>query len=116
VDVAGGVLNFTRQTTELRGSLQDASGGPAPDYTVIVFPAEERLWLPGARRITATRPSTDGRFRLAGLPPGDYRIVAVTDVDPGQWFDAAFLRQLAAASLSISLAPGEKKEQALRVK
>jgi uncharacterized protein (DUF2141 family) len=115
-DVTGVAVTYSRDTTELSGSLQDANGGPAPEYTVIVFSTDERFWLPNARRVSAVRPGTDGRFKFAGLPPGDYRLAAVTDIEPGQWFDPAFLKPLLAASVQVSLAGGEKKEQTLRVR
>jgi hypothetical protein len=42
-------------------------------------------------------------------------LVAVTDVEPGEWFDPDFLEQLAAASMRITLSDGEKKTQDLRL-
>jgi hypothetical protein len=115
-DVTGGVLTLTTKTAELGGVLQDATGQPAPGFTVIAFSSDERFWLPQSRRIQAARPATDGRFALRNLPPGDYRLAAVTDVEPGQWFDPAFLRQLAGASVLVTLGDGEKKQQDLRVR
>jgi hypothetical protein len=72
--------------------------------------------MPGARRIQATRPATDGRFSFRSLPAGDYRLVAVTDIETGQWFDPAFLRPLLGASIGITLAEGEQKIQDIRIK
>ena len=48
------------------------------------------------------------------MPPGEYRLVAVDDVEPGQWFDPAFLKELIGASMPVSLAPGEKRTQDIR--
>ena len=49
------------------------------------------------------------------LPPGDYRVTAVTDVEQGEWFDPTFLQQLVSVSVPFSLAPGQKHTQDLRV-
>ncbi|MFI5177601.1 MAG: hypothetical protein ACHQO8_03510, partial [Vicinamibacterales bacterium] len=114
-DVSGAVLTFTDKTQELSGTLVDSSGRPTSDYTIIVFPSDKSFWLPQARRIQSARPSTDGKYSVRGLPPGDYRLIAVTDVDPGEWYDPAFLSQLLPASMPISLAAGEKKSQDLRL-
>ena len=40
---------------------------------------------------------------------------AVTDVEPGEWYDPAFLSQIVGASVPISLAPGEKKTQDIKL-
>jgi hypothetical protein len=115
-DVAGGVLTFSTQTTELSGTLQDATGQPAPGYTVIAFSSDERFWLPQSRRVQAARPATDGRFVMRNLPPGEYRLAAVTDVEPGQWFDPEFLRQLLSASTPVRISEAGKTVQDLRVR
>ena len=99
---------------ELSWLAQDATGKPVTDYTLVVFPADTRYWLPQARRIQATRPATDGRFLFTNLPAGDYRLVAVVDPEPGQWFDPAFLRQLLPGSMAVTLAKGEKRTQDMR--
>jgi hypothetical protein len=115
-DVAGGVVTMTSRSTELTGRLQESSGAPASDYTIVVFAADSRFWTPGSRRIQATRPANDGRFAVRSLPPGDYRIVAVTDVENGEWFDPAFLRPLMGASMAITLAEGQRKTQDLQIR
>ncbi|MCC7007236.1 MAG: carboxypeptidase regulatory-like domain-containing protein [Acidobacteria bacterium] len=114
-DVTSAVLTFTDRTQELSGMIQDVSGRPTADYTIIVFPSDRRYWTAQSRRITSTQPGTDGRFAIRGLPPGDYRLTAVTDVEPGEWYDPSFLAQLAPASVGVSLADGEKKTQDIRL-
>jgi hypothetical protein len=52
---------------------------------------------------------------MQGLPPGDYRMIAVDDVESGQWFDPALLRQLASAAMALTLGDGERKVQDIRV-
>jgi uncharacterized protein (DUF2141 family) len=108
-------LTFTDRTQELSGTIQDAAGRPTSDFTIIVFTPDTRYWLPQARRIASTRPGTDGRFVFRGLPPGDYRLTAVTDVEPGEWYDPAFLTQLNAVSIPVAVAEGEKKVQDIRL-
>ena len=95
--------------------IQDASGRATSDFTIIVFPADSRFWLPQARRILSSRPGTDGRFSFRNLPAGDYRLTAVTDVEPGEWYDPAFLAQLQQVSIPVAIAEGEKKVQDIRL-
>ena len=114
-DVTGAVLTFVDRTQELSGMIQDTQGKPTADFTIIVFPSDNRFWQPQSRRIMATRPGTDGRFTFRNLPPGDYRLTAVTDVEPGEWFNPDFLSQLGTASIPVSLAEGERKVQDIRL-
>jgi protocatechuate 3,4-dioxygenase beta subunit len=114
-NVTGAVVRFTDRQTELTGTLQDRRGQPTADYTIIVFPADRRYWVGQARRIQSGRPGTDGRFTFSNLPPGDYRITAVPDPEPGIWYDPAFLEELESVSIRVSLADGEMKTQDLRI-
>lgn len=114
-DVGGIALTFSDRSTELTGDLLDAAGKPVSDYFIIVYAADRKFWTPSSRRIQSLRPATDGRFRVANLPPGDYLIAAVTDVEQGEWYDPSFLAQLVDASTKITLAEGEKKVQSLKI-
>lgn len=108
-------VTFTDATQEIGGTLQDATGRPAPDYTIIVFAENNRFWTTPSRRIRSARPGTDGRFAVTNLPPGEYRIAAVVDVAPNEVNDPAFLEQLVPASVKVTLGEGEKKTQDLRI-
>lgn len=114
-NVAGAVVTFTDVTQSVSGALQDASGRPAPDYTIVVFAADPAYWQPRARRVRTSRPGTDGRFAIEGLPAGSYRMAAVTDMSDEDAFDPAFLEQLVPASFSFTLAEGERKVQDMRL-
>jgi hypothetical protein len=109
------VVTFSDAAAELSGTLETTAGAPVSDVFVIAFGAERRFWGPGARRVKAVRPGVDGRYAIAGLPPGDYLIAAVTDVDADEWQDPAFLDRLVPAAVKISIAEGEKKVQDLRL-
>jgi protocatechuate 3,4-dioxygenase beta subunit len=112
---SAGVITFTDRQSQLTGTITNQRGQPAPEQTLILYPADERLWVPQSRRIRSTRPSTDGVFTFTGLPPGDYKLVAMVDVETGAWFDPAFLQQIDAASTRISINDGEKKVQNLQI-
>jgi hypothetical protein len=112
---ADGLVTLTTKTTELSGTVQDAAGQPASAVTVIVFPSDERFWAPESRRIQGVRPATDGRYQVRNLPPGDYRLAVVSDVEPGRWFDPAFLRQLG-GFVTLTLGQGGRAVQDFRAK
>lgn len=113
--VNGAAVTFTDRRSELTGTVTDDRSQPVFDYTLIVYPADARYRVQQSRRIRTTRPATDGRFSFTDLPAGEYRLAPVLDPEPGSWFDPAFLQELDAAALHVSIAEGEKKEQNLRV-
>jgi hypothetical protein len=113
--VKGVVMTLSDKRTEIAGSLQTPTGQPATAYFVVAFPADRALWKAGARRLKSTRPGTDGRFSFADLPAGTYLLAALTDLDPNDWQDAAFLEQVAPAGVTVILGEGEKKTQDLKI-
>lgn len=120
-DLSGATLIFSERHASLSGTLQDASGRPVPDLTVVVVPADSALWRPDSRRVRTARPATDGAFTFADLVPGDYLLAALTDFDPADLrndagtVDPAFAQQLLAASIKVTVGDGEEKRQDVRV-
>jgi hypothetical protein len=115
VEVPSVIVTLTERRTELAGLLQTASGTPASDVFIIAFAADRKQWGPLGRRVQAVRPGVDGRYLIKDLPPGDYMIAAVTDIDQDEWKDPAFLERLLPASARIAIGEGEKKVQDLRI-
>ena len=75
--INGAVITFVDRQSELTGTIVNERAQPVPDYTLIVYPADQRFWAPQSRRIQSARPATDGRFTFRNLPAGDYRLVPV---------------------------------------
>jgi protocatechuate 3,4-dioxygenase beta subunit len=114
-DVSGIVLTYTDRRTELTGLLQSATGLPATEYFIVAFPVDRALWQPGSRRFKSTRPDTDGRFTVTEVPAGTYHLAALTDFEPADFEDHAFLAELAAHALTITVRAGERNVQDVRV-
>jgi len=114
-DVGNIAITFADRMASLSGTVLQSDGTPAAGVTVILFPEDRRYWMPHARRIQAARPTTDGAFRLADLPPGDYRLATVVDPEPDIWFDPDYLGQLLAASIPVRLGEGEARVQDVRI-
>jgi hypothetical protein len=106
---------FTDNASELSGRLVTPSGAAISDVFIIAFAADRSQWGRETRRVQAVRPDNNGRFVFTGLPPGEYLLGAVTDIDQGEWQDVAFLERLAAVSAKVSIAEGEKKTQDIRI-
>jgi hypothetical protein len=65
--------------------------------------------------VQQARPASDGRYRVTGLPPGEYYISAATDVEEGELYESSFLNLLVTGAFKITLGDGEKKVQDLRL-
>lgn len=109
-------LEFRDRIGAIDGVLLDAAGRPAPEYFVLAFPVEREAWTTVSRRITpAVRPATDGRFVVTGLPPGDYFLAVVTEVDSEEAADARFLDTLIPMALRVRVPEGATVRQDLRI-
>lgn len=113
--IGGITITMTDRQSELAGFVVDGSYQPAVEYTIVIFPADQRYWGSSTRRVRTVRPATDGRYMISNLPPGDYRIAPVLDLEPGATADPSFLQQLESGSIRVTLQPGEKKVQDVRV-
>jgi hypothetical protein len=82
---------------------------------VFVFSADRAFWTDGSRRIKAVRANANGVYSITGLPPGDYRLCALTEFDAALQYDPPYLEQFFSASLPILLGENERKKQDLRI-
>ncbi len=114
-DTIEATVTFTDRRSELHGTLTTASGQPASEFTVVVYPVNREFWRPGARRIRSVRPASDGAFSVMDLPAGDYLVAAVTDAEPDEWQQPSFLEQLVSASVKVSIAEGQRTRQDLQI-
>ena len=113
--VLDATITFTDRLAQVSGTMRDGPAGGASRTTPSwLFPAEPSLWVPQSRRIQGVRPAADGAYLVRNLPSGNYLIAAVTDVEPGEWFDPAFLQRLVPAAVRITIADGEQKMQDVR--
>ena len=115
-NLAGINVTLTSRRAEVAGTVSNAAGAPAPDHTMLLFPADRRMWLPQSRRIHLVQVGPDGRYAIRGLPAGEYRLAALLDPEPGREFDPEFLAQVLATSIAVQLAAGETRALDVRVK
>jgi hypothetical protein len=117
------------RAVELDGHVPDRAHGPADrslgparrprrptfEYAVVAFPADERYWRPGSRRIRIAQPDTDGQYALCGLPAGDY-FVAAADIGADEATDPATLAGLRQNAPRVAIGDGEKRALELKVR
>ena len=109
------VAVFADRASELSGVVTDARGTPVGDVPVVAFAADRSAWFPDSRRIASVQTDQHGRYSILNLPPGDYRVVAASDLEPGEWFDPAVLDRLLPLATSVAIADFEQKILSLSI-
>jgi protocatechuate 3,4-dioxygenase beta subunit len=87
--------------SQIDGVVQDAQKHPAPGSMVTLLRdpiIAERYDL---NRITTT--DQNGRFSLKGIPPGEYKVYAWEDIEPGAHTDPEFLKPHEGKATKLSL-------------
>jgi len=114
-DHSGAVITLTDKAAELSGSITDGSGGPIAALQILLFPTDRAEWRTNSRRMRGTaRSNAEGTYRFTGVRPGEYFLAVVTELEPGDWGDPAFMEQVAALAIKLVFTEGEKKVQNLR--
>jgi hypothetical protein len=113
--VEGFEVVLSRKRTELSGQISGELGAPETDATVVVFSEDPARWGFATRYVRTARPNQDGRYTLRGMPPHDYLVVAVKDLEPGQAQDPEFLDSIRPHSERVSLGENETRVQDLKV-
>jgi len=108
-------VTYTDKPTSLTGVFQDRGGRASTQYYILVFSSDRKHWTPGSRRVRMTRPSTDGAFSVKGLPPGEYFLAALADLETGEWNDPTLLEELVKSSAKVTLRDGEETKQDFRI-
>jgi hypothetical protein len=109
------LITYTDRRSALSGTLQQASGAPSSDVFVIAYTTDRRLWTQSSRRVQAVRPDVAGRYFFGDLPPGEYHLAVVTDIDADEWLEPGFLERLLGSSLRVTIGEGEQHHQSLRI-
>lgn len=114
-DISGLEIELTNKLTAITGLVTNARGQAVKDYTAIAFSQDRDKWKTGGRYQGAGRPDQDGRFKIGGLPPGDYYIIAVDKIEQGQSTDPDFLEAIRTKATAVSIHEGETRTVDLRI-
>ncbi|HZR24464.1 MAG TPA: carboxypeptidase regulatory-like domain-containing protein [Vicinamibacterales bacterium] len=108
-------VTFTDKLSEITGTVTDSQGNPVPDFTVLAFSTDPSLWRAQSRQIMTARPDQTGKYRIRGLPPGDYYLATVDPTEQGEWFEPAYLDEHRAGASRIAISEGDSKTHDFKV-
>jgi hypothetical protein len=109
------MIAVTDKATTITGAVVDEREQALTDFTVIAFPSDSTLWRSQSRFIQAVRPDKDGIYTIRGLPPGEYLLRAIDDIDQGEWYDPDLLQTLRAGATRVLLQESDTKSQDLKI-
>jgi protocatechuate 3,4-dioxygenase beta subunit len=92
---------LSRESGGVDGVAVDAEGKPLAGATVVLVPE------PGLRRrydlFRDAATDQNGRFEFKTVPPGEYKLFAWDDVEPGVWHDPDFLKNFEKQGRPVSV-------------
>jgi hypothetical protein len=103
------VVTLTNASSAVAGTVTETGTVGA---AVIAFPVERDRWINygfNPTRLKSVLASQDGRFRVDGLPAGDYYLVAVPADQERGWIDPEFLNARAGRATRIHLDGSDSK-------
>jgi hypothetical protein len=100
-------IELTNRATETTGLVTDPRGEPVKDYAVVIFARNRQKWDSPSRSVRTARSDQDGRFKIGGLPSGEYFAYAVDFIEPGQEHDPEFLDRIQTLATRFTLGDGD---------
>lgn len=102
-------VTITDAATDVSGTVRDAGGNPAAGAVVVLAPLASQFWSRTSRRLAVVRADAGGRYRVRGLPAGEYRGRASMTVDEAGAFRREWLEQVLTAGEPLSLRERETR-------
>jgi len=107
--VSGVRIAITDVASEVSGSVTDAAGVPARGALVVVVPGAPQFWSRASRRLRVVRADPSGRYRVRGLPAGEYVVAASVERQEEDVYRHEVLRELIARGTPITLSGPEAR-------
>jgi hypothetical protein len=102
-ELPGVQVIVTNRVTSVGGQVIDGKGAALTDGTVIVFSDDPEKWSEDSRWVRAVRTDSEGRYEVKGLPPGEYRAIALEYAEEGMWSDSEYLGSIRQDARKLTL-------------
>ncbi len=94
-------IALSRDGATIGGMVQDKDDQPAPGAIVVLIPETNLQFRHDLYQQTTT--DQYGRYRFSSVAPGEYKLVAGEDIEPGIWFDGDFLKNIEKRSQTVTV-------------
>jgi hypothetical protein len=113
--ITGVDVELTTKVAAIGGLVKNARGEPAKGCALVIFPTDSRKWKPGGRYLRTSRTDQEGRFKVSGLPSGDYYAIAIESADSSDWTNPEYLERLRGKATSVTVDEGETRSVDLKI-
>ncbi|HEX4999963.1 MAG TPA: carboxypeptidase-like regulatory domain-containing protein [Terriglobia bacterium] len=107
-------IDLGARAGQLDGVVVDDQGRPFINAAIALVPPlgqrQSRLDL-----YKTTASGADGRFRIDGITPGEYKLFAWEDVQTGDWYNPDFMRKEDLRGQTVRVSEGPSKSIVIRV-
>jgi hypothetical protein len=119
LDLASGSVGpieivLSPSAANLQGTVRDVMDAAVSGATVVLVPeGARRRQRSGWYRVVTS--DLNGRFAISGVAPGEYKLVAWENIEPGAWMDSAVLQKIDASGERVDLDAAQSRTVALKV-
>ena len=111
---AGIELVVSGTAANMEGSVVDEKGEPVKGAAVLLRPDTKKQDLLSLLQKMVTT-DQNGRFKIPGIAPGGYYLIAFDGVDSMEALDPDLMQQHESAALKVEIKPSTKETTALKV-
>jgi hypothetical protein len=97
----------------VEGTVVNENGEPVEDATAVLIPEPKMRHLQHLFKVTRT--DATGRFSIRGIAPGEYRLFAWEEIEPGLWLAPDFLASLERKGEPLRADPSATSAMQLKV-
>jgi protocatechuate 3,4-dioxygenase beta subunit len=111
---ATGTLRITMssKSATLEGTVTDNKGKPEPQSQIMLMPSDDNK-RPDLYHTAQS--DQNGRFKIRGIVPGSYNVIALSDLDSDAAADPNFVKTIGSRGTSVRLEAGTPQTIALKV-
>jgi len=109
-------VELTNRVTDVSGVVTNSRGDPVNGCWIVLFARDPAKRRPPTRYVRTARADQSGRFKMTGLPPGEYLAFVLEAVNSnGEETDPDFLDRLETRATRFTLGEGETKTLDLKL-
>jgi len=101
-------ITLSANGPQVAGSVKNADGKLLPGVSVVLIP-EDEAWRGQWAGYGTTTTDQYGNFRVASLRPGEYKAIALEEVEGGEYMDPEFIKRYERKATPVSLKEGSKE-------